>query len=62
MKFEASWAYAHITCFIFSFTDIAKLLTKFTEEKQALLWAPVVEAGFQTEGLSVLATKREIHL
>jgi hypothetical protein len=34
--------------FISGFTDIAKPLTKLTEEKQAFQWAPEVEAFFQT--------------
>jgi hypothetical protein len=34
--------------FISSFTNIVNLLTKRTEEKQALQWTPEVEAAFQT--------------
>jgi hypothetical protein len=32
--------------FISSFSNIMKLLTKFTEEKQAFQWTPEVEAAF----------------
>jgi hypothetical protein len=35
-------------CFISSFANIAKMLTKLTEEKQAFQWTPEVEAAFQT--------------
>jgi hypothetical protein len=34
-------------CFISSFTNIAKLLTKLTKEKQAFKWTPEVEAASQ---------------
>jgi hypothetical protein len=34
--------------FISGFANIAKLLTKLTEEKQAFQWTPEVEAAFQT--------------
>jgi hypothetical protein len=33
---------------IFCFANIAKPLTKLTEEKQAFQWTPEVEAAFQT--------------
>jgi hypothetical protein len=48
-ELEASWSYANITdVFNSSFPNIAKLLTKLTEEKQAFRWTPEVEAAFQT--------------
>jgi hypothetical protein len=34
--------------FISSFSNIAKPLTKLTEQKQAFLWTPEVETAFQT--------------
>jgi hypothetical protein len=34
--------------FISGFADIAKLLTKLTEEKQTFKWTPELEAAFQT--------------
>jgi hypothetical protein len=34
--------------FISGFTNIAKPLTKLTEEKQAFQWTPEVETTFQT--------------
>jgi hypothetical protein len=34
--------------FISGFTNIAKPITKFTEQKQAFQWTPEVEAAFQT--------------
>jgi hypothetical protein len=39
--------FTHYRCFICSFINTAKPLTKLTEEKQAFLWTPEVEAAFQ---------------
>jgi hypothetical protein len=42
------WTYYRRFTSIFGFADLAKPLTKVTDEKQAFHWIPEVEAGFQT--------------
>jgi hypothetical protein len=39
--------FTHYRCFICNFANIAKPLTKLTEEKQAYLWTPEVEAAYK---------------